>query len=305
MKSIALEASSTISPMMATESIGKAQTMNEATFQAFATHSMKFVCSELNKKMTMHVSSSNEQSPVDGNGHPYDVGILLDDAHLVGIEFKICEDGRFPSWRREQHEAYVGLTSGSPMALPLYYAYNVLDGIQLNRLYNSDEFVPLLEGSNVSRPKDLPGSRPSMADHKNMYDWLLTILSDPDRCGRNGWTTISTLNQWDLARGKTMVLEDMLQGFPDIIWLLVTAHNGLRVSWALTSNEMREHVETLRSTWKQRDLRSVNTVGLRQAYLELVEENNIYLRSVWADIVSQRSNENDMDDRPDHGSFHP
>jgi len=290
---------------MATEIIGTAQTMNEATFQAFATHSMKFVCSELNKKMTMHVSSSNEQSPVDGNGHPYDVGILLDDAHLVGIEFKICEAGRFPSWHKGQHETYVGLTSGSPMALPLYYAYNVLDGIQLNQLYNSDEFVPLLEGSNVSKPKDLPGPRPSMADHENMYDWLLTILSDPDRGGRNGWTTISTLNQWELAKGKTMALEDMLQGFPDIIWLLVTAHNGLRVSWALTSNEMREHVERLRATWKQRNLRSVNTVGLRQAYLELVEENNNYLRSVWADVVSQRSNENDMDDRPDHDSFHP
>jgi hypothetical protein len=180
-----------------------------------------------------------------------------------------------------------------------------LDGIQLNQLYNSDEFIPLLEGANVSKPKDLPGPRPSIADHENMYDWLLAILSDPLRRGRNGWTTISTLNQWDLAKGKTMALEDMLQGFPDIIWLLVTVHNGLRVSWALTSREMREHVERLRATWKQRNLRSVNTDGLRQAYLELVEENNNYLRSVWADVVSQRSNENDMDDRPDNGSFCP
>jgi hypothetical protein len=162
-----------------------------------------------------------------------------------------------------------------------------------------------LEGTNVSKPKDLPGPRPSMADHENMYDWLLTILSDPVKCGRNGWTTISTLNEWDLAKGKTMALEEMLQGFPDIIWLLVTTHNGLRVSWALTSSEMREHVETLRATWKQRDLRSVKTNGLRQAYLELVEENSNYLRSVWADVVSQRSNENDMDDRPSNGSFHP
>lgn len=279
--------------------------MNEATFQAFATHSMKFVCSELNKKMTMHVSSSNEQSPVDGNGHPYDVGVLLNDAHLVGIEFKICEEGIFPSWHKGQHDTYVGLTAGSPMALPLYYAYNVLGGMQLNQLYNSDEFIPLLEGTNVSKPDDLPGPRPSMADHENMYDWLLAILSDPGRCRRNGWTTISMQNEWDLAKGETMTLETMLQGFPDIIWLLVTAHNGLRVSWALTSSEMREHVETLRATWKQRNLRAVKTSDLREAYSELVEDNRNYLRSVWADIVSQRSNENDMDVRPDNGSFHP
>jgi hypothetical protein len=290
---------------MPIEKNGEIQTMNEATFQAFATHSMKFVCSELNKKMTMHVSSSNEQSPVDGDGRPYDVGVLLDDAHLVGIEFKICEDGSFPSWHKGQHETYVGLTSGSPMMLPLYYSYNVLDGKQLNWLYNSDEFIPLLEGANVSKPMDLPGPRPSMANHENMYDWLVAILSDPVRCGRNGWTTISTLNEWDLAAGKTMALEDMLQGFPDIIWLLVTAHNGLRISWALTSSEMREHVETLRETWKQKNLRSVKTIDLRQAYLKLVEENSNYIRSVWANVVSQRSSENDMDDKPDNVSPRP
>lgn len=280
-------------------------TMNEATFQTFAMHSMKFVCSELNKKMTMHVSSSNEQNPVDGTGRPYDVGVLLDDAHLVGIEFKICVDEKFPSWNKEQHETYVGLTGGSAMTLPLYYAYNVLDGTRLNELYQCDEFIPLLEGANASRPVDLPGQRPSMADHESMYDWLLAILSDPGTCGRNGWTSISMRNQWNPAQGTRMVLEDMLQGFPDIIWLLVTAHNGLRVSWALTSDEMREHVERLRATWRQRELRSVSSGGLRQAYIELMEENNNYLRSVWAEIVDQRANESDMDDRPDYDSCRP
>lgn len=189
------------------------------------------------------------------------------------------------------------------MTLPLYYAYNVLDGTQLNELYQCDEFIPLLEGANASRPVDLPGQRPSIADHENMYDWLLAILSDPDTCGRNGWTSISMQNPWNPAQGKRMVLEDMLQSFPDIIWLLVTAHNGLRISWALTSDEMREHVERLRATWRQRELRSVSSDGLRQAYIELVEENNNYLRSVWAEVVDQRANESEMDDRPDYDSF--
>lgn len=279
--------------------------MNEATFQGLTTHAMKFVCSELNKKMSMHVSSSNQQSPVDGDGHPYDVGVLLDNAHLIGIEFKICKDGRFPSWNRGQHETYLGLTGGAKISLPLYYAYNTLDGALLNRMYTDDQFIPLLEGANVATPRALPGSKPAIADHANMYDWLLAILSDPSRCGRNQWTTISNRNQWDSAAGDVMALEDMLQGFPDIIWLLLTAHNGLRVSWALTSGEMKQNVETLRASWKQRDLRSVATEGIKQAYLELIEENSAYMRSVSAEVINQHFNASDMDDKPDNTVVRP
>ncbi|WP_298400725.1 hypothetical protein [Janthinobacterium sp.] len=279
--------------------------MNEATFQAFATHSMKFVCSELNKKMRLYVPSSNQQSPVDGDGYPYDVGVLLDNAYLVGIEFKVCDGGRFPSWRKDQHDTYVGLTGGAHIELPLYYAYNALDGTQLDKLYEDDQFVPLLEGTNVSTPKDLPGQPPAIEAHENMYDWLIAILSDPGRCERNGWTTISTQNAWDPKSGKSTILEDVLQGFPDIIWLLVTVHNGLRVSWALTSTEMREHVENLRAIWRQKELRTVSTANTKQAYLALMEENSNYIRSVWADLKNQQANADDMGDKPDNDGFKP
>lgn len=277
--------------------------MNEATFQTFALHSLKFVCSGLNKRLAMHVSSSNEQSPVDGTGRPYDVGLLLDNAHLVGIEFKICENKVFPSWNRGQHETYLGLTGGSSIALPLYYAYNAVTGRELSLLYDEDAFIPLLEQTNVSTPKELPGQRPSMHQHEDMYQWLLAILSDPVRCGRNGWTSISTQNQWESDPNKVLLIDDMLQGFPDIIWLLFTAHQGLRVSWALSSSELHQHVEKLRANWKARDLRTVEVDSLKGEYQALLTENRDYLRSLWAEVVSQRSIEKDMDDKPDHDSF--
>lgn len=274
--------------------------MNEATFQTVAMHAMKFVCCELNKKMSMYVTSSNEQSPVDGEGRPYDVGVLLDNAYLVGIEFKVYEEGCFRSWNKEQHETYVGLTNGRHIELPLYYAYNAIEGAKINRMYADDQFIPILEGSKISLPIDLPGARPSVQSHENIYNWLLDILHDSSKSEKNGWTTISVKNGWDSSDEGRLVLLDILQNFPDIIWLLVTAHNGLRVSWALTSKEMEEHVSKLRATWKQKNIRSVEVNNRKQAYLEIIEESDKYLRSVQANIANQRSNEEDMDDKPEN-----
>jgi hypothetical protein len=275
--------------------------MNEATFQAQTMHAMKFVCRELNKKMDMYVTSSNEQSPVDGEGRPYDVGVLLDNAYLVGIEFKICEDGRFPSWDKDQHETYIGLTGGQHIQLPLYYAYNAVQGAKIGRMYADDEFIPILENSNISLPKDLPGSRPDIMAHENVYNWLLAMLSDSSEVERNGWTAISLKNGWNSGDAGQMAIEGILQGFPDIIWLLVTAYNGARISWALTGEEIEAHVATLRATWKQKKLREVKTPDKKQAYLCLIEENNNYLRSVQAGLINKQADEASMEQEPKSG----
>lgn len=265
--------------------------MNEATIQTIVMHAMKEICRESNIRMRLHVSAANEQSPVAPDGRPYDVGVLFDGAYLVGLEFKALRDGQFPSWNDEQHRTYLGLTASERVGLPLFYAYNAVDTKELNDRYEESQFASLLRGANISTPKALPGRRPAVLAHENMYEWLVALLADPARATRNGWTTIFV--------GDVMILDDVLTAYPNLIWLLVVAHDGLKISWALTGKELRSHVSNLRQIWMNRDLRRLTKRDdVEAAYVSAVAELMDYMETVQRDVEDQQQNEQDMEDRP-------
>jgi hypothetical protein len=262
------------------------------------THAIKDVCRDHNRKMRPHVSASNEQRPANDSSRPYDVGILLDGAYLIGLEFKLQQDDEFPSWSQEQHEAYVALTGSERMGLPLFYAYNVAHVKRLVECYEKDAYVELLLSANVSTPQTLPGRFPSMPEHKNMHQWLTEWMADPNRSGKNGWNSIRV--------NDVVFLEDAITYFPNLIWLLAIVHEGMRVCWALTGDEVREHIANLRQIWKHKELRTLSKgEDIEAAYTLAISEIVEYIDRVQLDVENQQKNVTDMDDRPDHRSSGP
>jgi hypothetical protein len=266
--------------------------MNEATFQAFVTQAIKSVCDQRQKKMTWRVPSSNMQSPVKSTGEPYDVGILLDNTFLVGLEFKVLQGGVLCSWNADQHQAYLSLTIDTGLSLPLYYAYNAEDSTNFTKLLNDSKYQVILESSRISTPVALPGEYPEVDSHYHMHRWLTALLEERGALGGSDWLPIFIEDSF--------VLEKFLSGFPDVIWLLVTAHHGVRVSWALSGLELASHIDNLRNTWdaqRFRDLTGTIRKGAIESTIAIIDS---YLLALEEDQAQQHENSDDMEDRPSY-----
>jgi hypothetical protein len=88
------------------------------------------------------------------------------------------------------------------------------------------------------------------------------------------------------AIASDMILNDVLTAYPNLIWLLVVAHDGLKISWALTGDDLRSHVSSLRQIGMGRDLRRFtvsNTVSVH-GVLHVYGPRIVGAQADWQDL---------------------
>lgn len=265
--------------------------MKEAHLQGIVIESMRDVCKRYNTTLRHEVTSSSVQSPANEKGKPYDVGVLLRECYLVGLEFKVLENGALSSWDDVQHQAYLALTLNARLQLPLFYSYNVPSVPTLNEFLTHTMYDDVLTGTRISQPKNLPGKRPHWDEHPTILTWLTALLENPEGLAGNGWPFIVLSNN--------LVFEKFKGAFPSVIWLLVSSNPKFRVSWVLTHSELLQEISAMEQLWKRAELRHIDEKSdASQAFDDAVTVIADYADYVAINSQKQISGETDMDDRP-------
>lgn len=244
--------------------------LDEPTIQNYAMTAMKAFCDTRQKEMRARLPASKKQNPGDADSNPCDAAVVLHNSYLIGFEFKVLCGDKFKSWKPAQHAAYLALTSASILNLPLYYAYNSLDTKAFCDLYNKSAYTAILDAMNVSTPADLPGKQPVPLTHDSLHSFLTEVLDGLVGSGASTW---NVLYMADLD-----LMTQLVDGFPNMIWLVITAKSGLRLSWALTGQELLRHVAHARAIWNQQQLSKVPTEQVAQAYREAIQSVTDYMQ---------------------------
>lgn len=265
--------------------------MKEAHLQGIVVESMRDVCKRYNTTLRHETTSSRVQSPADEKGQPYDVGVLLRECYLVGLEFKVLENGALSRWDDVQHQAYLALTLNARLQLPLFYSYNASSVPTLNEFITQTMYDDVLMGTRISQPKNLPGKHPHWNEHPTVLAWITALLDNPEGLSANGWPFI--------VLSDNLVFEKFKSAFPSVIWLLVSLNPKLRVSWVLTHSELLQEISAMEQLWKRAELKAVD----KESDISKAFEDAVTVIADYADYVAinsqeQISSEIDMDDRP-------
>lgn len=244
--------------------------------------------------MGVFLPASNEQKPDHDKGRPYDAGFLFDNTFFVGFEFKILDGDVFPSWNEAQHKVYAALTES--INLPLYYAYNFLDGSRFGTLFNASKYNEILYAVQIAKPRELPGSRPAVDQHEHLFWWLRQLFADSGPIGENDWLIWGA----DLNGLRESPLDSMLQDYPDIIWLMIMVNDGMRIPFVLTTKEMQEFFAEVRALWNSRNLGSAKLDAIESAYADAILSVFNRMDAFKEDIADQLRIMIDMEDRPSY-----
>lgn len=240
--------------------------------------------------MLPFLPASNQQCPINPDGKPYDVAMLFDNVKLVGFEFKVRDGAALTSWSARQHQAYLALTNHPRLRLPIFYIYNIESLGWLADIYNESWYELFLQHTRISLPRELPGKFPATGNHISVSEWLGRFLSTAGDGLGGDWAPILVENA-DL-------LTSISDAFSGVVWLLVAAHGGVHISWALTNNELREHVKNFGVEWRERHLERVGDAAVSAAYADVISKLCHYLDELRADARNQYNSEETMDDRP-------
>lgn len=268
--------------------------MSEGHLQSIVVESMRDLCRRHGTTLRHEVTASRNQNAANESGKPYDVGILLSEYYLVGMEFKVLENGAFPSWDKEQHQAYLALTQNPRLKLPLFYAYNLHAVPTLNDFLTHYLYDSVLTGTKISQPENLPGKHPTSDNHPTIHEWLDGMLTNPEGLAGNGWSSIILAEDW--------VFEKFRNAFPSVIWLLVSANPKLRISWALTHDELLAEVTAMEHIWRSAELKKgADYSDLADAFHAAVHVISDYADAVVSNALRQHSSAAEMGDRPAQG----
>jgi hypothetical protein len=265
--------------------------MREGQLEDVIIAAMRGICAAHNAAFHSEAIDRTRQNATNPDSQPYDIGVLLKDCYMVGLEVKVLDGDLLSSWTPLQHDAYVALSNNEHLPLPLFYTYNLGSISELSRLLKRHKHDGVLQNAKISVPILLPDSKPHTREHLTLSDWLAGMLTDPEGMARDGWLSIFIADA------------EMLQRFemscPNVIWLLVSKRGGLRQSWALTHTELASELEALGRVWRMQELQKlVAGEAAREAIIDAVKLVSTQLQII--DSLTQQ--QQDSADEMAHGS---
>jgi len=269
--------------------------MDEGEYQANLIWAIRQQCEKKNgadyraSELSIKPTNAQEQSLLNENGKPYDVGIVLEKAYFVGMELKVTVHGsdgavRFKSWNQRQFQQYKDLTASS--WAPLFYGYNLE--------YPGGEVqdpIEILAGSRISRPVPLPGPLPTIQDHELLSDWLDGWFDDPVGKGATRFDHATT-------NDVPLIYDVVEYGFPNLVWLVALSSPKLTLRSIVSNNELFEMVKTSTAAWKKRKP-TLSHIPQGQQLTLLLEDMQAHFSLMLRDAAQQIYNESDMDDKPE------
>ena len=175
-------------------------------------------------------------------------------------------------------------------AVAVLCAVPMLNDFLTHYLYDS-----VLTATKISQPEKLPGKHPASDSHPTIRDWLDGMLTDPEGLAGHGWSSIILAEDW--------IFEKFRNAFPSVIWLLVSANPKLRISWALTHDELLAEVTSMERIWRGAELRKgADDADLADAFNAALHVISDYADAVVANALRQHSSDAEMNNRPAPGN---
>jgi hypothetical protein len=269
--------------------------MREGQLEDVVIAAMRGICATHNATFHSEAIDRTKQNAAKPEGQPYDVGVILKDCYMVGLEFKVLDGSLLSSWTPLQHDAYVALTNNEHLPLPLFYAYNTGAIDELSRLLKRREHDEVLQTAKISVPILLPDNRPHTHEHLTLSDWLAGMLTDSEGMARNGWLSIFIADAGMLQRFEVSC--------PNIIWLLVSKMSGLRQSWMLTHTELATGLKALGRIRRMQELQElVAGEAAREALVNAVKLVSAQLKIIGSLTQQQQDSADEMAQGPEEES---
>ncbi|WP_126220984.1 hypothetical protein [Burkholderia vietnamiensis] len=266
--------------------------MNEIEYQTNLIGAIRQACDEKNgsayraTNFSIKPTGQHEQNPLNEEGRPYDVGMVLNRAYFVGMEIKVSNflhNGKLTlkSWNPEQFKMYKDLSS----LAPLFYTYNLE--------YSGGEALDsrdILDGSRISLPRNLPGQFPSSQNHDLLSTWLDAWFDDPVKQGATVFDNV-------VNDGVPLIYDIVEYNFPNVIWLIVLSSPKLTLRSVVTNHELFKMVVDSAGTWRKRKS-TLQRLSKSDQFAVLLADVQSQFDEMLRDYAQQRSNANEMDDKP-------
>ncbi|MBY4869823.1 hypothetical protein K6W76_25535 [Burkholderia anthina] len=266
--------------------------MNEIEYQTNLIWAIRQACDEKNgpayraANFLIKPTGQHEQSPLNEEGKPYDVGIVLNRAYFVGMELNVSNlvsDGKlaFKSWNSEQFKMYKDLSR----LAPLFYTYNLE--------YSGGEVLDsgeILDGSRISLPEKLPGQFPSSQNHDLLSAWLDAWFDDPVKQGATVFDNV-------VNDGVPLIYDIVEYNFPNVIWLIVLSSPKLTLRSVVTNHELFKMVGESAGTWSKRKS-TLQGLSKSEQFAVLLTDVQAQFDGMLRDYAQQMSSASEMDDKP-------